>query len=118
MTIEMLKAKLHRATVTGAELNYEGSVSIDPALYKAVGMLEFEKVDILNINNGARLTTYIINGKEGEICLNGAAARLAQKGDKVIICSYCGLDAEEAETHKPKVVLLDENNRIIKEGIK
>jgi len=118
MRVEMLKAKLHRATVTDADLNYEGSVSIDPALYEAVGMMEFEKVDILNINNGARLTTYIINGKEGEICLNGAAARLAQRGDKVIICSYCSLDSEEAKSHKPQVALLDENNRIIKEGIK
>jgi len=118
MNIEMLKAKLHRATVTGAELNYEGSISIDPALYKAVGLLEFEKVDVLNINNGARLTTYVINGKEGEICLNGAAARMAQKGDKVIICSYCSLDAEEAKSHTPRVVLLDDNNKIIKEGIK
>ncbi|MBN2658561.1 MAG: aspartate 1-decarboxylase [Spirochaetales bacterium] len=118
MTIEMLKAKLHRATVTDADLNYEGSVSIDPALYKAVGMMEFEKVDILNINNGARLTTYIINGKEGEVCLNGAAARLVQRGDKVIICSYCALDSEEAKDHKPMVALLDEKNRIIKEGIK
>lgn len=118
MMIEMLKSKLHRATVTEANLNYEGSVSIDPDLYKAVGLLEFEKVDILNINNGARLTTYVIKGGKGEICLNGAAARLAHKGDKVIICSYCALDAEEAKTHKPQVVLLDDDNRIIKEGIK
>lgn len=112
MMIEMLKAKLHRATVTDADLNYEGSISIDPALYKAVGMLEYEKVDVLNITNGARLTTYIINGKEGEVCLNGAAARLAHKGDKVIICSYCTLDAEEAKSHKPAVALLDDNNKI------
>jgi aspartate 1-decarboxylase len=118
MTIELLKAKLHRATVTDADLNYEGSVSIDPALYKAVGMMEFEKVDVLNINNGARLTTYIINGNEGEICLNGAAARLAQKGDKVIICSYCALDSEEAKSHKPQVALLDDKNSIIEMGIK
>lgn len=112
MMIEMLKAKLHRATVTDADLNYEGSISIDPALYKAVGMLEYEKVDVLNITNGARLTTYIINGKEGEVCLNGAAARLAHRGDKVIICSYCSLDSEEAKSHKPTVALLDESNKI------
>ncbi|MGB4407343.1 MAG: aspartate 1-decarboxylase [Sphaerochaeta sp.] len=118
MTVEMLKAKLHRATVTESDLNYEGSISIDPVLYKAVGMMEFEKVDVYNINNGARLSTYIIDGKEGEICLNGAAARLAHKKDKVIICSYCSLDAEEATSHKPQVVLVDENNRIIKEGLK
>jgi aspartate 1-decarboxylase len=112
MKIEMLRSKLHRATVTDADLNYEGSISIDPRLYKAVGMFEYEKVDVLNINNGARLTTYIINGKEGEVCLNGAAARMAHKGDKVIICSYCSLDLEEVENHKPRVALLDENNNI------
>lgn len=114
MRIEMLRAKLHRATVTDADLNYEGSISIDPALYKAAGMVEHEKVDVLNITNGARLTTYIINGKEGEVCLNGAAARMAHKGDKVIICSYCTLELDEAEKHKPKVILLDDNNRIKK----
>lgn len=112
MTIDMLRAKIHRATVTDADLNYEGSISIDPKLYKAVGMLEYEKVDVLNITNGARLTTYIIKGKEGEVCLNGAAARLAHKGDKVIICSYCSLDMDEAMNHKPNVILLDDNNRI------
>lgn len=112
MKVEMLRAKLHRATVTDADLNYEGSISIDPALYKAVGMFEYEKVDVLNITNGARLTTYIINGKDGEICLNGAAARMAHKGDKVIICTYCSLDLEEAKGHKPNVALLDDNNKI------
>ena len=112
MNIEMLRAKLHRGTVTDADLNYEGSISIDPKLYRAAGMLEYEKVDVLNITNGARLTTYIINGKEGEICLNGAAARLAHKGDKVIICTYCSLDMEEAKKHKPNVILLDDENKI------
>lgn len=112
MKVEMLRAKLHRATVTDADLNYEGSISIDPQLYKAAGMLEYEKVDVLNITNGARLTTYIINGKEGEVCLNGAAARLAHKGDKVIICTYCSLDLEEAQNHKPNVILLDDKNNI------
>ncbi len=112
MTIEMLRAKLHRATVTDANLNYEGSISIDPKLYKAVGMLEYEKVDVLNITNGARLTTYIINGKDGEVCLNGAAARLAHKGDKVIIASYCSIDIEDAKKHKPNVILLDDENKI------
>jgi len=112
MKIEMLRAKLHRGTVTDADLNYEGSISIDPKLYKAAGMLEYEKVDVLNITNGARLTTYIINGKEGEICLNGAAARLAHKGDKVIICTYCSLDMDEAQNHKPNVILLDDANKI------
>ncbi len=114
MRIEMLKSKLHRATVTDADLNYEGSISIDPQLYKAAGMLEYEKVDVLNITNGARLSTYIINGKKGEVCLNGAAARHAHKGDKVIIATYCSLDMEEAKTHKPSVILLDDNNKIKK----
>ena len=112
MMIEMLRAKLHRATVTDADLNYEGSISIDPELYKAAGMLEYEKVDVLNITNGARLTTYIINGKKGEVCLNGAAARLAHRGDKVIIASYCSLDMKEAKKHKPCVILLDDENKI------
>ncbi|MCW8924955.1 MAG: aspartate 1-decarboxylase, partial [Xanthomonadales bacterium] len=85
MKIEMLKSKIHRATVTGADLDYVGSVSVDPSLVEAVGLREFEKVDVLDIDNGARLTTYVILGKPGEICLNGAAARLVQRGDKVII---------------------------------
>ncbi len=118
MNIEMLRAKLHRATVTDADLNYEGSISIDPQLYKAAGMLEYEKVDVLNITNGARLTTYIINGGKGEVCLNGAAARLGHKGEKVIIASYCSLSMEEAKKHKPKVLLLDENNKIKDTNIK
>ncbi len=112
MKIEMLKSKLHRATVTDADLNYEGSVSVDPALYRAVNMFRHEKVDILNINNGARFSTYIIDGKEGEVCLNGAAARLAHKGDKVIICSYCTIDIKDAEDHIPDVLLLSEGNRV------
>lgn len=112
MKVDMLRAKLHRGTVTDADLNYEGSVSIDPKLYKAAGMLEFEKVDVLNITNGARLTTYIIKGKEGQICLNGAAARLAHRGDKVIICSYCSLNLEEAKGFSPTIILLDDNNEI------
>ncbi len=111
MTVEMLKAKLHRATVTDADLNYEGSVSIDTKLCKAAGFFMNEKVDILNINNGARFSTYVIAGKDGEICLNGAAARLVQKGDKVIIVAYCQMDEEQAKTHQPTVVHLDEKNR-------
>jgi len=88
MNIELLKCKIHRATVTDADLNYEGSVSIDPDLVKTAGLHEFEKVDVLNCNNGERLTTYVILGKKGEICLNGPAARKVTRGDKVIICSY------------------------------
>jgi len=114
MIIEVLKSKLHQATVTGADLNYEGSISIDPVLYKQAGMFLHEKVDILNINNGARFSTYIIEGKEGEICLNGAAARLVATGDKVIIVAYTQIDSQDAPSWQPKVVLLGENNRIKK----
>ncbi len=110
MIVEMLKSKLHRARVTDADLNYEGSISIDTKLCQAAGLLLNEKVDVLNIDNGARFSTYVIAGKDGEICLNGAAARLVQKGDKVIIVAYCQMEEEAAKTHKPKVVHLDENN--------
>jgi len=114
MKIEMLKSKIHRATVTGADLEYTGSVSIDPALCEAVGLREYEKVDVLDIDNGARLTTYVILGSPGEICLNGAAARLVHKGDRVIIVSYAQLDESEADAFRPKIVLVDENNRVAK----
>jgi aspartate 1-decarboxylase len=110
--IEMLKSKIHHATVTGADLNYTGSVSIDPALCEAVGLREWEKVDVLDINNGARLTTYVILGEPGEVCLNGAAARLVQKGDRVIIVSYAQFDEAEVESHRPRVVIVDGNNRV------
>ena len=112
MKIEMLKSKIHRATVTGADINYTGSVAIDPALCEAVGLREFEKVDVLDINNGARLTTYVILGAPGEICLNGAAARLVQKGDHVIICAYAQFEEDELEGFRPKVVLVDDDNRV------
>ena len=113
MKIEMLKSKSHRATVPGAELDYTGSVSIDPELCAAVGLREFEKVDVLDIDNGARLTTYVILGAPGEVCLNGAAARLVAKGDRVIIVAYAQLDESEAENFRPKIVLVDERNRIV-----
>lgn len=112
MNVSMLRTKIHRATVTGADLNYEGSVSICPDLIKASGLLINEKVDIYNCNNGARFSTYVIKGKKGELCLNGAAARHVQKGDLVIICSYCGMSFEEAQKHDPKVVFVDEKNRV------
>ena len=112
MRIEMLKSKIHRATVTGADLEYTGSVSIDPALCEAVGLREYEKVDVLDIDNGARLTTYVILGEPGEICLNGAAARLVHKGDRVIIVSYAQLDESEADEFRPQIVLVDEDNRV------
>ncbi|MDA3833746.1 MAG: aspartate 1-decarboxylase [Spirochaetales bacterium] len=111
MTIEMLKGKIHRAAVTDANMEYEGSVSIDPKLLAAANIREFEKVDVLDITNGARMTTYVITGKDGEICLNGAAARLVQKGDRVIIAAYAQFSEEEAKNFSPSIVLVDEQNR-------
>lgn len=112
MNIKMLKSKIHRATVTEADLLYEGSVSIDPKLIRASGLLINEKVDIYNCNNGARFSTYVIEGKKGQVCLNGAAARHVQKGDVVIIVSYCTLNIDHAKKHKPTVVFVDSKNRI------
>lgn len=112
MNVSMLRTKIHRATVTGADLSYEGSVSICPDLIKSSGLLINERVDIYNCNNGARFSTYVIKGKKGEICLNGAAARHVQRGDLVIICSYCGLNFEEARKHEPTVVFVDSKNKV------
>jgi aspartate 1-decarboxylase len=112
MIVTMLKSKLHKATVTDADLNYEGSVSIDPALIDAAGFLLSEQVDIYNITNGQRFTTYVIEGKKGEICLNGAAARLVHRGDKVIIASYAQMTLEEARGWKPRVILLGDSNEM------
>ncbi|XGC80561.1 aspartate 1-decarboxylase [Bdellovibrio bacteriovorus] len=112
MNVSMMRAKIHRATVTGADLAYEGSVSICPDLIKASGLLINERVDIYNCHNGARFSTYVILGEKGEICLNGAAARHVHKGDLVIIVAYCGLSIEEARDHKPAVVFVDEQNRV------
>ncbi|MCY8454873.1 aspartate 1-decarboxylase [Bacillus spizizenii] len=110
----MMSGKLHRATVTEANLNYVGSITIDEDLTDAVGMLPNEKVQIVNNNNGARLETYIIPGKRGSgvICLNGAAARLVQEGDKVIIISYKMMSDQEAASHEPKVAVLNDQNKI------
>lgn len=108
----MMKCKIHRATVTGADLSYEGSISIDPILIKAAGLLINEQVDIYNCNNGQRFTTYVIEGNPGEICLNGAAARLVQKSDLVIIVAYASLTVEEAKKHKPDVIFVNEKNEI------
>ena len=109
MTVTMLKSKIHRATVTQAELDYVGSITIDEALMKASGIMEYEKVQIADVNNGQRF-----EGEEGSgvICLNGAAARCVQKGDKVIIMSYAQIDNTKALEHKPKVVFVDDDNRI------
>lgn len=112
MNVEMLKCKIHRATVTDADLNYEGSISICPKLIKASGLLLNEKVDIYNCNNGARFSTYVIPGKKGEICLNGAAARHVHTDDIVIIVSYCNMPLEEAKKHIPTVVFVDGKNRL------
>jgi len=108
----MLKSKIHRATVTDADLNYEGSISIDPTLCKAADLVEFEKVDVYDIDNGHRLTTYVIFGGPGEICLNGAAARLVSRGDKVIIASFQEVEDEKIDAFFPKLVMVNEGNSI------
>ncbi|WP_339784770.1 aspartate 1-decarboxylase [uncultured Imperialibacter sp.] len=115
MQIEILKSKIHRVRITQAELHYVGSITIDEDLMKAANLIENEKVQIVNINNGERLETYVIKGKagSGEICLNGPAARKAQVGDIVIIISYCHLDFEEAKTFKPTLIFPDDNNKLI-----
>ncbi len=116
MKIEMLYSKIHRATVTDANLNYIGSITIDKELMEAANLLEGQKVDIVNINNGERFSTYVIKGKRGkrDICLNGAAARKVHPGDKIIIIAYANMDIEKAKKYKPKVIIVDENNNIIK----
>jgi len=110
----MLYSKLHRATVTDANLNYVGSITIDRELMDAAGLRVGQKVEIVNINNGERFATYVIEGERGkkDICLNGAAARKAEIGDKIIIIAYASMSFEEADTFKPKVVLLGEDNSI------
>ena len=116
MILNMLKGKIHRATVTQADLEYVGSITIDEDLMKASGILEYEKVHIVDINNGARFETYVIAGEPGSgiICLNGAAARMVQKNDKIIIMAYCTLMEDELKTYKPTVVFVDDDNKIEK----
>lgn len=116
MIYTMMHGKIHRATVTEANLNYVGSITIDEDLLDAAGILLGEKVQIVNNNNGARLETYTIPGKRGSgvICLNGAAARCALEGDIVIIIAYAQMDEKEAKALEPKVVLVDKRNRIVK----
>ena len=116
MTYTMMHGKIHRATVTEANLNYVGSITIDEDLLDAAGILPGEKVQIVNNNNGARLETYTIPGKRGSgvICLNGAAARCALEGDIVIIIAYAQMDEKEAKALEPKVVLVDKRNHIVK----
>ena len=114
MQLTMLKGKIHRAVVKQAELNYVGSITIDPKLMEAAGILEYEQVQIVDVENGNRFETYTIDGEPGSgmICLNGAAARQVQVGDHVIIMAYCQMDAKEAADHQPKVVFVDEENHI------
>jgi aspartate 1-decarboxylase len=114
MNIEILKSKIHRATVTEADLNYVGSITIDEALMEAANLIENEKVQVLNVNNGERLETYVIKGAKGSgvICLNGPAARKAAVGDVVVIISYASMDFEEAKNFKPSIVFPNEGNRI------
>lgn len=111
MQLTFLKSKIHRATVTDANLAYEGSISIDPELCAAADLREFERVEIYNCTNGARLATYVIHGGPGEICLNGAAAHHASPGDLVIIACYATMSAEAADDHRPELVFVDEANR-------
>lgn len=114
MNIELLKGKIHRATVKQAELDYVGSITVDEALLEASGILEYEKVQIVDINNGSRFETYTIAGARGSgmICLNGAAARCVSTGDKIIIMCYASMTPEEAKTHHPTVVFVDDDNQI------
>jgi len=116
MKLTMLKSKIHRATVVQAELDYIGSITVDQNLLAESGILEYEQVQIVNINNGSRFETYTIAGEAGSgmICLNGAAARHVQVGDKIIIMSYAQLEQAEATSHQPKVVFVGDDNEIIR----
>lgn len=116
MTIKMLKAKIHRATVTQAELDYVGSITVDMDLLEQAGILEYEKVQIVDVNNGSRFETYTIAGKRGSgvMCLNGAAARMVQTGDKIILMAYAQVTPEEASELRPTVLFVDEKNKVTK----
>ena len=110
----MLKSKIHRARVTDSNIDYEGSITIDRELLEAADILPYERVEVLNINNGARFSTYAIEGEKGEICVNGAAARLAMRGDIVILLSYCHVEEEDARNITPRLVYVDAKNAIIR----
>ncbi len=116
MTITMLKAKIHRATVTQAELDYVGSITVDMDLLEQAGILEYEKVQIVDVNNGSRFETYTIAGERdsGVMCLNGAAARMVQTGDKIILMAYAQVTPEEASELRPTVLFVDEKNKVTK----
>jgi aspartate 1-decarboxylase len=111
MRRRMLNGKIHRARITDADLNYVGSISIDPVLLKAADIIPNEQVSVYNLMNGARFETYAIEGSDGEVCLNGAAARLAQVGDLVIILTYVDVEEDELPSHQPTVIVVDEDNR-------
>lgn len=115
MTITLLRAKIHRATVTDANLDYEGSIAIDKELIDAAGLARYELVHVVNINTGSRLETYVIEApaESGTVCLNGAAARLGAKGDKVIILAYAQFSPEEARWFKPAIIHVDKNNKVV-----
>lgn len=116
MTIKMLKAKIHRATVTQAELDYVGGITVDMDLLEQAGILEYEKVQIVDVNNGSRFETYTIAGERGSgvMCLNGAAARMVQTGDKIILMAYAQVTPEEASELRPTVLFVDEKNKVTK----
>ena len=111
MRVTLLKSKLHRAVVTGASLDYAGSISLPPDLLKRAGLLEYEKVLVANVASGTRFETYVISGSDGEVTLNGAAARLGQAGDRIIVMAWAEFDEAEAVSFHPKVVLVDANNQ-------
>ncbi len=115
MLLEMLLGKIHRGIVTDTRIDYAGSLTVDPELIAACGLREFQKIQLLNITNGQRLETYLINGRKGkrEMVVNGAAARLAVKGDRVIVAGFAMMTEDEAKAHKPKVVVLDHTNKIV-----
>lgn len=110
----LLKSKIHRATLTGTDIDYEGSITIDPILLEAADMLPNEQVHVLNLNNGSRIVTYIIEGERGSgvMMLNGPAARAGLSGDKVVVLTYANVDEKELANHKPRIVLVDEKNRL------
>ena len=120
MIISVLKSKIHRATVTDAQIHYSGSITIDKTLMEYAKIIPFEKVMVASLDSGERLETYVIEGKKGsgEVCINGAAARKILKGDKIIIMSFAGISETEAEDFKPIIVLVNENNRISEHGSK
>ena len=119
MILTMMKGKIHRCTCTGADLEYHGSITVEPVLLEAAGILEHEQVDVLDITNGTRLTTYAIRSKKrggGEITINGAAAHLVKKGHLLIICAYAQMKEKEAKKHQPKVILVDAKNQLAKKS--